>query len=186
MVRRTTQPSFKCAILSDRRVFRRTITAFSSRRRAALCLHAPEAAHGVSRLPAGTLSGPGRSPGAARVRGCEPRPRAPYRSCAGIARPCPGELPPNLRQRPPLRPALTTPHDSAPRRTRWKAYIPIIVLLSRGTACPGLGRIGWGDSFESSRSHRAYRGRRLRGLNPCLPRGQVCRKKGHRTLPRIS
>jgi len=51
--------------------------AFSVRRRAALCLHAPEAAHGVSQLLAGVPSDPGRSPGAARVRGCEPRPQAP-------------------------------------------------------------------------------------------------------------
>ena len=33
---------------------------------------------GVSELLAGGLSASGRSPGAARVRGCEPRPRAPH------------------------------------------------------------------------------------------------------------
>ena len=80
--------------------FRRAITAFFFRRRAALCPRAASfrlqlrsrdafwvnrsfGASGkpwrsaVSQLLAGTRSGPGRSPGAARVRGYEPRPRAP-------------------------------------------------------------------------------------------------------------
>ena len=58
-----------------------SLAAFSFRYRAALCLHAPEPAHGVSQLLAGTRNGPGRSPGTARVRGLRTTP-------AGAA-PCP-------------------------------------------------------------------------------------------------
>ena len=74
----------------------------------------------VSQLLAGDRCVPGRSPDAARVRGCEPRPRAPHRRRPGIAgRPPPKEFacspaPPSIR------PAITTPHESAPQRTRWR------------------------------------------------------------------
>ena len=54
----------------------------------------------VSQLLAGGRSTSGRSPDAARVRGCEPRPRAPHRRRPGIA----GRPPPNLG--PHLRPDL--------------------------------------------------------------------------------
>ena len=50
----------------------------------------------VSQLLAGTLGDPGRSPGAARVPGCEPGPQDAA---------------------PPVR--LTTPHESTPQWTRW-------------------------------------------------------------------
>src|SRR6476661_4467943 len=50
----------------------------------------------VSQLLAGTLGDPGRSPGAARVPGCEPGPQDAA---------------------PPIR--LTTPHESTPQWTRW-------------------------------------------------------------------
>src|SRR5258707_13689442 len=70
----------------------------------------------VSRLPAGTRSGPGRSPEAARVRACEARARAPHRPVSrgfpsgpaiGFTTHISG---PFLRFVPPSR----TPHESAP------------------------------------------------------------------------
>ena len=96
-----------------RRASRRSAAAFSLRRRAALST-APSAA--VSQLLAGDRCVPGRSPDAARVRGCEPRARAPHRRRPGIA----GRPPPKPRTcspaRSPIRSALKTPHECAPQR----------------------------------------------------------------------
>ena len=68
----------------------------------------------ISQLLAGDRSVPGRSPDAARERGCEPRPRAPHRRRPGIA----GRPPPKPRTcspaRSPIRSALKTPHECAP------------------------------------------------------------------------
>jgi hypothetical protein len=64
-------------LAKTRHAFRRSIAAFSLRRRAALSAGAPFALR-VSQLLAGTLSGPGRSPDAARVPVCETGPRAPH------------------------------------------------------------------------------------------------------------
>ena len=65
---------------AGRRAFRRSAAAFSLRRRAALSPMAQACPPIVSQLLAGDHSVPGRSPDAARVRGCEPRPRAPPQS----------------------------------------------------------------------------------------------------------
>jgi len=66
--------------IADRRAFRRSAAAFSLRRRAALSSMARVCPSIVSQLLAGGRSASGRSPDAARVRGCEPRPRAPHQS----------------------------------------------------------------------------------------------------------
>ena len=83
----------------------------------------------VSQLLAGGHSTPERSPAAARVRGCEPRPRAPHqheaRNCrvpaAGSRTCCP--VPP------PACSTLKTPHECAPQASR---VIVRIFLPCRG------------------------------------------------------
>ncbi len=123
MVRRATQPVRKGRPrLRSRRVSRRTIAAFSLRRRAALSAE-PVAAFTAGRPSASSwrrpISGLGRSPAVARVPACETGPRAPHRSWPGFAGPCPGERrPPYLRRRPPLRPAFATPRDKRPSSGR--------------------------------------------------------------------
>jgi hypothetical protein len=57
----------------------------------------------VSQLLAGDHSVPGRSPNAARVRGCEPRARAPHQQARGFPQPAAEGLAPHLQRR--LRPA---------------------------------------------------------------------------------
>jgi len=85
----------------------------------------------VSQLLAGGRSASGRSPGMARVRGCEPRPRAPHRPRPGIAGRRPGRRYGASPPHPFLRPALTTPHDSAPRRSRMFPTSPTSAYRTR-------------------------------------------------------
>ena len=77
MARRWAQPSFQCAI-----PFGTAAPAGAPSRRspsgAGPRFLPGIPARTVSELLAGVRSDPGRCPGAARVRGCEPRPRAPH------------------------------------------------------------------------------------------------------------
>jgi hypothetical protein len=81
--RRQAQPvlSVRASVVGRRGAFRRAVRRFL-RRRAALCpWTAPIGERStVSELLARTRSGPGRSPGAARVQVCENCPRAPART----------------------------------------------------------------------------------------------------------
>src|SRR5437868_13934368 len=70
----------------------------------------------VSQLLTGGRSTPGRSPDAARVRGCEPRARAPHQTKRRIAPRRPPELRGESPPRPPACSATKTPHDGAPQR----------------------------------------------------------------------
>ena len=117
-LRGVTRANDACALAS-----RRSTAAFSLRRRAALSSgsrgHAQRTAVGpnVSLLQAGGHSTPGRSPAAARDGACEAPARAPHRPKTGNC-PVPATgLDAASPTPPPVRPAVTTPHESAPRRT---------------------------------------------------------------------
>jgi hypothetical protein len=102
---------------------------------------------------------PRAGPGAARERGCEPRARAPRQP----ERPATGGSAASPARRP-VRPAITTPHDGAPRRTRWTYDSdPRIKLKSEGWEVEY--RFGCG---------RARRADRRAGTGSSGCRGAVC------------
>ena len=77
----------------------------------------------ISQLLAGDRCVPGRSPDAARVRGCEPRPRAPPQSEARNCRaPAAGRRDRISGPAYPACSATKTPHDGAPRRAGCASY----------------------------------------------------------------
>lgn len=110
MVRRTTQPSFKCAILADRRVFRRTMTAFSLRRRAALCCTRPSKSE--ERRSAGSrqeaLVPPGGAPAPPECRLAKPT--------RGRRTGHPRELPAHAQEGRAAKPRRALPFVPLPRR----------------------------------------------------------------------
>lgn len=141
MVRRATQPVRKGRPrLRSRRVSRRTIAAFSLRRRAALSA-GPDAAFAAGRPSAGSRQGPfsspGRSPAVARGRACETRARAPHRSGTGIARPCPGRLRRVSPRHPFLRPAFRNASRQAPSSGRGDRKIIIDAGFCQVPRCGG-------------------------------------------------